>query len=246
MDSEPRRLPRKVMAVIFDLDDTLVESTVNYSKFKQLVIDRIVSHGEDPALYSPDETVVSILARFEKRLREAGLSEREVRSRLAEMDSIMDQVELERVDETSPLEGADELLKLLRDKGVKVGVLTRGCEAYAAKALKKAGLDKLVDAVECRNSTTRPKPDPESYLNLVSELGVEKEETMLVGDHAIDAKCAERAGVPFVGVLTGSAPEETLRAAGSVAVFPGIRHMIPWVRKLLEQGGEPLAAHVSN
>ncbi|MDD1767060.1 MAG: hypothetical protein LUQ27_00645, partial [Methanomassiliicoccales archaeon] len=105
---------REVKAVVFDLDDTLVESTVNFPKFKGLVIDRIASYGEDRADYSTNETVVAIINRNEARMRRDGVSNAEMKRRLAELDKIMDEVEMERVSETAAYEGAHRLLKLLR------------------------------------------------------------------------------------------------------------------------------------
>jgi len=230
MEGEGTALPRPVKAVVFDLDDTLVESTVNYGKFKTLVIERIASYGDDGGLYSAGETIVSILGRYEEALRHKGVDEIEIRRRLAEMDKIMDSVELERVGETSAMAGAEHLLGFLRSRGVKAGVLTRGCADYAERALATAGLRGLVDALECRNSETRPKPDPDAYLKLCAVLGVEKDSTIFVGDHPIDAKCAENAGVSFLGVQTGSAPEDSLRDSKAAEVFPDLGHLEQWLK----------------
>jgi HAD superfamily hydrolase (TIGR01549 family) len=230
---EDAPMPRRLRGVVFDLDDTLVESTVNYGKFKALVIERIASYGDDGAHYSPTETIVSILGRHEARLREKGAGEAEIRRRLAEMDRIMDSVELEHVDDTRVMPGAEELLRFLRSKGLKVGVLTRGCAEYAERALRNTDLTGLVDALECRNSETKPKPDPEAYLKLVSALGVWKDETVFVGDHPIDAKCAEAARVGFLGVQTGSAPEDSLRESKAIEVFPGLQQLTLWLKNVI-------------
>jgi len=230
MPEEVTGLPRPLTAVVFDLDDTLVESTVNYGKFKTLVIERIASYGDDGGHYSPGETIVSILERHEAALRHRGVEGVEIRRRLAEMDRIMDTVEFEHVGETRAMPGAEHLLRFLRSGGVKVGVLTRGCAEYAKRALGTAGLQGLVDALECRNSETRPKPDPDAYLKLCATLGVQKDSTVFVGDHPIDAKCAENAGVRFLGVQTGSAPEDSLRDSGAFEVFPDLDRLEQWLK----------------
>jgi phosphoglycolate phosphatase len=233
MEGRMHKLPRDIRAVVFDLDDTLVLSTVDYGKFKRLVIDKVVSHGEPRTMYDPKETVVSIVSRYERRMHEAGLADEERRRRLAELDRIMDEVELERVAETKAIHGAMELLELLRNRGIKIGILTRGCQDYASAALSEAGLMQLVDALECRNSETKAKPSPESYLRLIEQLGVKKEETFFVGDHPIDARCAANAGVPFVAVETGDVSSDDLRAAGCVAVFPDVGGMVEWFKTVL-------------
>lgn len=223
-------LPRRVRAVIFDLDDTLVLSTVDYGKFKRLVIEEIVGGGEPASEYSPGELIVAIIARYEAALRSRGVSDAEVKDRLAALDHIMDSVELERVSETVAIDGASDVLSMLRSSGVKIGILTRGCERYARAALERTGMDMFVDVIEGRNSKTRPKPDPESYLKLAHALGVRPEETIFVGDHPMDAQCAANAGAPFVGVMTGDVPEQELLDAGSVAVFADVGQMLSWLR----------------
>jgi phosphoglycolate phosphatase len=227
------RMPVTIRGVVFDLDDTLVLSTVDYAKFRRLVIDRIASHGEDPALYSPNETIVAIISRYEERLRSSGMDDEGIRRRIAELDEIMDAVELEKVGDSHALAGAARLLEKLRSRGVRIGVLTRGCQEYAESALRTSGLLELVDELECRNSTTPPKPDPAAYIRLVHKLGVRKEETVLVGDHPIDAQCARNVGVPFVAVETGDVSEGDLRTAGCVAVFRDVGQLVDWFTELL-------------
>lgn len=225
---------KRLRAVVFDLDDTLVESTVDFPKFKSLVIRRMGEFGDDPGAYSPSETIVAIIDRFEARMAGKGVPEAEVRRMLAELDRIMDSVEMEKVEGTSALPGAREVLEVLRGKGVRVGVLTRGCEEYAARALSLTGLAGLVDAMECRNSHTRPKPYPDSYLRLVGALGVDKDETLFVGDHPIDAQCASNAGVPFIAVMTGDVPGEALLKAGSVMVVRDVGALAGFFERALD------------
>ena len=224
---------RELRAVIFDLDDTLVDSTVNYAKFKTLVIDKIASYGEPRSHYSATETIVAIVSRYEEQMRREGVSGSVMQERMVEFDRIMDEVELEKVSETKAIRGATDLLRLLKENGMKIGILTRGCEDYATAALSNAGMLELVDAIECRNSKTKPKPNPEAYLKLVKKLGVRKEETLFVGDHPIDAQCAANAGVPFVAVRTGDVPEKELREAGSVEVFRDVADMVEWLKDML-------------
>ncbi len=225
---------RTIKAVIFDLDDTLVESTVNFPKFKRLVVERIASYGEDEKDYGIGETIVAIINRFEERMVGKGVPQKEISRRLAEMDKIMDTVEMERVSETVAYDGAVRLLGLLRKHDIKVGILTRGCKEYASSALAKTKLADLVDEVECRNSETKAKPNPEAYLKLAAALGVRKDETIFVGDHPMDGQCAANAGVPFVSVLTGDVSEEALRRAGSVEVFEDIGRLADWLEGKLE------------
>jgi phosphoglycolate phosphatase-like HAD superfamily hydrolase len=96
-----------------------------------------------------------------------------------------------------------------------------------------------VHAVECRNRSMPAKPNPEPYWHLVEQLGLRPEETVFVGDHQLDAVCAGRAGVRFVGVLTGDLTEKALVEAGSIAVFGSVADLLPWFRAALGDENEP-------
>jgi phosphoglycolate phosphatase-like HAD superfamily hydrolase len=65
-------------------------------------------------------------------------------------------------------------------------------------------------------------------------MGVEKHETIFVGDHPIDARCAVNAGVTFIGVLTGDVPEDVLKAEGSAMVFADISELRHWLEESLQ------------
>ncbi|HIH00716.1 TPA: HAD family hydrolase [Thermoplasmata archaeon] len=232
------RTGSRLRGVIFDLDDTLVLSTVDYARFKRLIIDRISSMGDDPGLYSPDEGIIGLIDRFSERMLGKGWTKGQVNETLDEFEAIMDSVEMERVHETRVLEGARELLEYLDSRGVRIGILTRGCATYAEEALRLSGLRDHVHALECRNPSMPAKPNPEPYWHLVEQLGLRPEETVFVGDYLLDAICAQRAGVPFIGVMTGDLTEEQLREAGSVAVFPSVAHLVPWFESVLETDNE--------
>lgn len=223
-----------VRGVVFDLDDTLILSTVDYARFKRLIIERISKTGSDDAgRYDSSEGILSLIDRYCDRMTERGEGKERIAAELAEFDRIMDSVELERISETREIPGARELMSFLRAHGMKVGVLTRGCEAYASAVLKLTDMVDLVDAVECRNSQIPPKPNPESYWRLVERLGLKPDETVFVGDHTIDIVCAQRAGVPFIGVKTGDMSEEELMDGGSALVFESVAEMLQWAKSYL-------------
>ena len=48
----------------------------------------------------------------------------------------------------------------------------------------------------------------------------------MVGDTPYDAEAARQAGLATIGVLCGGFPEESLRAAGCIAVYRDPRHLL--------------------
>ena len=204
---------RSVAAVIFDLDGTLVKSNIDFVKMKNMIIVHLRSLGVDSEDFSSSRPTFEIVQKgidiLEKKWSEEIVSK--VRWHI---DRIMTNVEMEEVDSVSALPGVSETMKWLKEKGIKIGILTRSCREYALKSLEIAELSKLVDFVSARDDVDRPKPDPGQVIMLAQKMNVNREETLMVGDHPIDALCAKNSNVRFIGVLTGSSKADAFKKIG--------------------------------
>ncbi|MEM2914271.1 MAG: HAD hydrolase-like protein, partial [Candidatus Bathyarchaeia archaeon] len=54
------------------------------------------------------------------------------------------------------------------------------------------------DAIAARDDVSEPKPNPEHALFLLRLLDTSVKESLLLGDHWLDAECARAAGLKFV------------------------------------------------
>jgi phosphoglycolate phosphatase len=63
------------------------------------------------------------------------------------------------------------------------------------------------------------KPAPDMALEAMRQLGVDTENTLLVGDTEIDAGCAANAGIGFIGVSWGYHSPDLLRKGGAMAIL---------------------------
>jgi phosphoglycolate phosphatase-like HAD superfamily hydrolase len=216
-----------VRAVAFDLDWTLVRSTVDFTKMKRAVIAIFQSHGVDRAVF-PDGAKTNVIARRGRRaLTAQGAGAAEIAAVMTRVTAAMNQVELERVAQTTRMPGAATTVRWVRRRGLPVGVLTRGCREYADAALCVVGLRAGVDVLLARDEVDHPKPDPRHLLQLVDALGCAPGQVVLVGDSTLDAACAQDAGAPFVGVATGVASERELSRFPHRAVIPRLADLIP-------------------
>lgn len=73
------------------------------------------------------------------------------------------------------------------------------------------------------------KPAPPMIEAVLMRVGASAQQTMLVGDMPVDAETGANAGIPVVGVTTGSATDEELRSAGCVAVLDGVPDLPAWL-----------------
>ncbi|KYH41321.1 MAG: phosphoglycolate phosphatase [Candidatus Bathyarchaeota archaeon B26-2] len=190
-----------VRAVIFDLDETLIHSKIDFKKMKERVITFLESVGVTEGLLNTNMLNMEITRLAVEDLHRRGLSEEEIRSILAGVTKIMNRTELESLVGAKPIEGAKETLKALKERGLKIGVMTRSCHEYAERALTKFGLRAYVDAISARDDVEEPKPSPIHARHMMGLLGVKACETVLVGDHWLDGLCAKEAGLRCILVL---------------------------------------------
>jgi putative hydrolase of the HAD superfamily len=103
--------------------------------------------------------------------------------------------------------GARETLVALRQRGVKLGLITV-CSEEVPAAWPESELAGLFDAETFSSDCGLIKPDPEIYLSTLDALGVEPAEAYFVGDGANDELSgAERVGMtPVLFVPDGREP----------------------------------------
>lgn len=222
-----------VKGVVFDLDGTLIRSSVNFKAMKRRMIEILARYGVPRELLSTDKTTVENLRRAEKIWDEMGVDQEVRRRALKEVEEVMNEAELEALPTVEAIEGVREALEKLRGRGLKLAVLTRGHQTYAVEALRRAGLLELIDVILTRDTVKKPKPDPEALLEAADRLGLGTDEIIFVGDHPIDSACAEGASVRFIAVLTGYMKREEWRRRG-------ISDIIEAVSLLPEYLGESL------
>jgi len=97
--------------------------------------------------------------------------------------------------------GMAELLKEIRRRDYKTGLVTSRLARTTGLGLKKYGLEKYFDAVVTMEECTRHKPDPQPVELTLAKLHSSAQNSLLLGDTMYDILCAKNAGV--ISVLVG-------------------------------------------
>lgn len=212
-----------IEAVVFDLDGTLVHSTIDYGKMGRDVLEVLRTHGVevDPS----QRRIWQIIQRSGELLEEMGYGPPEREEIMRDITGVLNSVEMENVDEVSPVEGAKETLERLKAIGLKIGIATRSCNAFAREALQRTGLEGLVDMLLARDETPHPKPDPRHLFQVIEGLQVPLEKVIYVGDTTTDLRTARGAGVTFIGFSTRAGGVERLRGAGCENVLESLKQL---------------------
>ena len=88
-----------------------------------------------------------------------------------------------------------ETLVALRQRGVKLAVVTNKEGRYTATVLNAHQMMPLFDRVVSGDTLARKKPDPLGIQSCLTEFGVSVERALFVGDSSIDVATARNAGV---------------------------------------------------
>lgn len=218
-------MDNRVRGIVFDLDGTLIESSVDFRGMKRRMIEILAKYSVPRELLSPDKTTVENLRRAEEVWNQLGVEWDERRRALSEVEAAMNMAELEALPTVEAVDGARDALRRLRKRGLKLAVLTRGHQAYAVEALRRTGMLDLLDIILTRDTTEKPKPNPEALKDVAERLNLGLDEILFIGDHPIDSSCAEAASVRFIAVLTGWMDEEGWRSRGVEEIIRSVAEL---------------------
>ena len=91
--------------------------------------------------------------------------------------------------------GLHEILKVLREKGLKIGVATSSSEEHAVSNLKREGIFDYFDSVITGNMIEYGKPEPDIYIEACRQLKVNPSKAIALEDAINGIRSAHGAGM---------------------------------------------------
>ena len=131
---------------------------------------------------------------------------------------------------TAPYPGIMELLHCLKNRGIQLAVISNKQEA-AVKALAARHFGDLLALAVGTSDSIPCKPNPAAVLSAMGELGVEKSETLYVGDMDVDLNTARNAGIDCVGVAWGFLGRKKLESLGAEHVVDNTEQLLEFITK---------------
>ena len=125
------------------------------------------------------------------------------------------------IGETAPFEGAQQLLRTLKQRGHRLVLASSAKPAEVEHYLGLLDAAELADGSTTAADVAATKPEPDLVLAAMEKAG--SDQAVLIGDSSWDCEAARRAAIPAVAILTGGFSEQELRDAGAVEVFDSIQ-----------------------
>ena len=201
--------------VIFDLDDTLIESFPTYARLHQRV-------AAELGLPVPSRQALVAYGRSWEDTLQALWPGLDLPRFVARYDEVAEEHPYPAI------AGARAAVDALRSVGHPLFIVTKRSSRRLEIRLRQAGLDAAAfDGIYPAEAQPATKPDPACFTPVWRALGRQDDRAIYVGDRREDRAAAEGAAIRFVAVLTG--PEVTegfpgdlpaARVLPSVAALP--------------------------
>lgn len=137
-----------------------------------------------------------------------------------------------------PFAASASVLEQLRQEDYLLAVATAKSRRGLRKDYERTQFEPYFHASRTADETVS-KPHPMMLLELIEELGVQAEETLMIGDTPHDLAMAENAGVTAVGVTSGAAPSSALEGYSSLATLDGVAQLPQWLKTVGRQSSAP-------
>ena len=200
----------KIRAFIFDFDGTLAVLNIDFSSMRGKVFGLMKGYGVSEELVE-ERYLLEIIDEVYQILSKKDPSGAEDFYQKAHQ--ILHEIEIRAAEKGNLIPGVEGTLKSLREKGIKIGIVTRNCEDAVRKVFPN--IDEYCDVFVSRNSVKKVKPHPDHLTYVMESLKISGEESMMVGDHIIDIQAGKRVSMKTIGVLTGRINKEEFEKAGA-------------------------------
>ena len=225
-----------VLAFIFDIDGTLVDSNElhvdswdrAFRRFgKQFPREKLraqIGKGSDqylPEFLRPDE-----IERFGKELD----------------DYRSDVFRNEYLPKVRPFPKVRELFQRIRDDNKRIVLASSGKKADTKYYIDLLKIDGLIDGYVSADDADNSKPAPDIFAASLKKLGGSSpRDAVTVGDTKFDIEAAVKTGLKTIAFLCGRTSESVLRNAGAVAIYRDAADFLAHYDELVTHASSPQA-----
>ena len=171
-----------IKAILFDLDDTLLDRTTSLAEFvkeqhQRFKLDHVAYETYHRRFLELDQRGYAAKPQvFHALITEFAIP--------ASVEALLADFEQGAWTSCTLLPDAAAVLAGLRVRGYKLGVITNGEEWSQMRKLRVAGLLTLFDLIVISGNEQVKKPNPQIFMRAAERLAVRPDECAFVGDHA--------------------------------------------------------------
>lgn len=198
----------KIKGIIFDMDNTLISSKIDFAAMKRSTYNYIVKLGllpDDP------EILGMTTSRIIEKAAESKKMTRELKDKIWSIPTKYEVLGMEN----APLEpGVEELVRELHGK-YRLAVVTNNSVEAANRVIKRNNIYRYFDIIAGREMVDSLKPSPDGFLYVLNKnKDVLPSEWLSVGDAWLDGEASMLVGIKFI------AYKGDIEKMNSMGVYP--------------------------
>lgn len=198
-----------IKAVLFDLDGTILDTLADLTDS----VNYALSQSALPLVSQKD--VRRFLGNGMTRLITLCVPEGTDQATFQKVyDIFMAHYKEHCTDKTGPYEGIPELIRSLRNAGLKTAVVSNKGD-FAVQTLVASIFPGLFNFSCGEKQGVRRKPAPDTAIQCLKHLNLTAAEAVYIGDSEVDIETAANAGMPIISVEWGFRDHDDLLQAGA-------------------------------
>jgi phosphoglycolate phosphatase len=213
--------PKQFDLIVFDWDGTLFDSTA-------LITYCIQASAVDLGLPKPSAEAASYVIGLGLRDALAHAVPELPVDRYAEMGLRFRHHYRAAEDQLTLFEGTLEMLAGLKTRQHRLAVATGKSRGGLDEALQAVELQGIFDCTRTADETSS-KPHPQMLLELMDELGVSPQRTLMIGDTTHDLQLALNAGTASIGVGYGAHEHSNFAAFKPLHIAQSVSDLHAWL-----------------
>jgi phosphoglycolate phosphatase len=214
-------MPQRFDLLVFDWDGTLMDSAA-------IIVDSIQRACRDLDLRVPDDAAARQIIGLGLRDALSTLVPELPESSYGRLADRYRHYYLSRDNAISLFAGAMEAVTALNEAGFLLAVATGKSRVGLNRALANTGLAQYFHASRCADECFS-KPHPAMLREIMTDLAVAPERTLMIGDTTHDLQMAANAEVASIAAAYGAHPRDELESMNPIATLNSFPELCEWL-----------------
>ncbi len=188
-------MKKSKLAIIFDFDNTLVKSSINFPAMKISMARHAKKYGIDfgkdeevPRKYTAGN-IIDEVKKYDKK-NNTNLAE--------ELWKMVEKFERLGMESITIDQDIYPMLEFLKEKGISTSILTNNSKKPTIEVLERYNITNYFDIVLAREDIEKMKPDKEGLITIINKLSLNPDDVLFIGDSWVDGVTATNANLRFV------------------------------------------------
>ena len=216
----------KYQLAIFDLDGTILNTLDDLADSLNHVLAQhgFPQHTSDEVRMMVGNGILNLI----KRALPNGTEQTTVEAVYNDFNTYY---KLHSADKTKPYDGITDMLEQLKAMKIKLAVVSNKAD-YAVQDLCVKYFGDIFDAVSGEKTGVPKKPAPDGVDNILALLGVERNNSVYIGDSDVDVQTASNAGMDCIAVNWGFREESLLRENGAEIIVSAPSEIVKYIANI--------------